>query len=294
MELSFTEKGEKETRGMPKCMTEEELAALYLAAEGSLNKNSKPTKEVICSLLVKMIPAIQWFTDGKSPAKGQPKKPVKVRPKKLVKAGKSKAPVVNRKPVKKCGPTPAVPEPNEAAPKDQDGTEKNKTVVDGQEDAEEGVGQNGGDGQVETDTTGDKPVCKFYDAGRCKFSKRGGVEGECPFRHPRTCRAFDRRGPVGCKSEPCPSGKMHRKVCAELLKGKCPHRVGKCEFYHPPMLSRNLEKQRKKKEEDAREKSDIKNLMDFHKQQMVMIPFFLPVPCFQYLPQFFPKPSAKG
>ena len=99
-----------------------------------------------------MVPAIQWFTDGKSPAKGQPKKPVKVRPKKLVKAGKSKAPVVNRKPVKKCGPTPAVPEPNEAAPKDQDGTEKNKTVVDGQEDAEEGVGQNGGDGQGETDT----------------------------------------------------------------------------------------------------------------------------------------------
>ena len=87
---------------------------------------------------------------------------------------------------------------------------------------------------------------------------------------------------------------MHRKVCAELLKGKCTHRVGKCEFYHPPMLSRNLEKQRKKKEEDAREKSDIKNLMDFHKQQMVMIPFFLPVPCFQYLPQFFPMPSAKG
>ena len=133
---------------MPKCMTEEELAALYLAAEGSLNKNSKPTKEVICSLLVKMIPAIQWFTDGKSPAKGQPKKLVKVRSKKVVKAGKSKAPDVNRKPVKKSGPTPAVPEPNQAAPEDQDGTEKNKTVVDGQEDAEEGVGQNGGDGQV--------------------------------------------------------------------------------------------------------------------------------------------------
>ena len=39
-------------------------------------------------------------------------------------------------------------------------TEKNQAVVDGQE---------------ETDTTGDKPVRKFYDAGRCKFSKRGSA-----------------------------------------------------------------------------------------------------------------------
>ena len=69
----MTARGEKETHGMPICMTEEELAALYLAAEGSLNKNSKPTKEVICSLLVKMIPAIQWFTDGKSQGKSSPK-----------------------------------------------------------------------------------------------------------------------------------------------------------------------------------------------------------------------------
>ena len=286
MELSLTVRGEEETTGMPISMTKDESAALYLAAEGNLYKFSKPSKEVLCSLLVKMIPAIQWFTDGKSQGKVQPKKLVKGQPKKLKKAGKSTAPVVNQEPVKKCDSTQAVTEQMEAAKKDQAVTDQEKTDADGQ-------GETDTTGE-ETETTDDKPVCRFYDAGRCKFSKQGGAEGECPFRHPKTCRAFDRRGPVGCKSETCPSGKMHRKVCAGLLKGKCPHKVGKCEFYHPPILSRHLAKQRKKTEEDAREKTDIKNLMDFYKQPMFMIPCFLPIPCFPYLSEFFPKSLAKG
>ena len=275
--MDLTARGEKETTEIN--LTKAEFAALYLAAEGKLKKSSEQKKEVLCSLLVKMIPAIGWFSEGKSPVSTvQPKKLPKGQL--LVKAGKkSSSPVVNSKPVKKSDSTQAVIETIMATTTDQVVTDQIQAVVDGQE---------------ETDTAGDKPVCKFYDAGRCKFSKKGGAEGDCPFRHPKTCRAFDRRGPAGCKSETCPNGKMHRKVCAELLKGKCLHKVGKCKFYHPPILSRNLEKQRKKKEDSAGEKSDIKNLMDYFKQPMFMIPFFLPAPCFPYLQQFFPGLSAKG
>ena len=274
MDLKLTERGEKAAAGI--ALSKDEFAALYLAAEGSLKKSSTQKKEVICSLLVKMLPAIGWFdVQPKNLPESQP--PV-LPPKKLVKAGKkSSTPVVTRKPVKKSDSTQAVMEPLMAATPNQAVPDKNQDVVDGQE---------------ETDTTGDKPVCKFYDAGRCKFSKKRGAEGTCPFRHPKTCRAFDRRGPSGCKSEQCP--KMHRKVCAELLKGKCLHKVGKCEFYHPPILSRSFEKQRKNKVESAGEKSDINYLMDYFKQQMFLIPCFLPAPCFPYLQQFFPVPSAKG
>ena len=84
MDVNLSARGEKESAGIG--LTKDEFAALFLAAEGRLKKSSAQKKEVICSLLVKMVPAIGWFSDiqPKNLTKNQP---TALPPKKLVKAG---------------------------------------------------------------------------------------------------------------------------------------------------------------------------------------------------------------
>lgn len=91
----------------------------------------------------------------------------------------------------------------------------------------------------------EKPVCKFFDAGKC--TPRKGQTCENP--HPPTCKAFDRKGKEGCKEEPCPRGKHHRRVCEKFTKGNCPY-DDKCRLYHPPKLGKEIETQKKKKQEE--------------------------------------------
>ena len=54
-------------------------------------------------------------------------------------------------------------------------------------------------------TSRQQATATFYKVGRCKFSKKKGVDGAlCPRKHPPTCRAFDYKGLDGCNSQSCP------------------------------------------------------------------------------------------
>ena len=141
-------------------------------------------------------------------------------------------------------------------------------------------------GQQATDTAGSLTVCKFYKVGRCKFSKKNGVDGaSCPMKHPPTCRAFDYKGPDGCNLEPCPKGLLHRTVCAKLRRGDCLRKAGQCHWYHPPQLSKRITAEKKKKKEEE-EKLEMKTLLS--EMRSLRQAQFMPFPAMQY--PFFQQP----
>ena len=141
-------------------------------------------------------------------------------------------------------------------------------------------------------------ICRFYKVGRCKFSKKKGDDGEakCPRSHPPTCRAFDDKGPDGCKSEPCPKGKYQRKVCAKLLTGECQRKAGNCYWYHPPLLSQKIKAQQKKKKEEE-EKLEMRQMLEemrsLRQPQVMQFPVQMPYP-FYTMPQPVPTPVNSG
>ena len=94
-----------------------------------------------------------------------------------------------------------------------------------------------------------KAICRYFDAGNCKYGK-GQLKGQvCPEPHPPTCKAFDRKGKEGCKETPCPQGKHHRRVCPKFMKGACTFKDN-CRYYHPPQLGKEIEAKKKKKQEE--------------------------------------------
>ena len=153
------------------------------------------------------------------------------------------------------------------------------------------------DGHEAAVTGSDEAVCKFYKVGKCKFGKKGdqgpdAKEAKCPKSHPPPCRAFDERGPDGCKSDPCPKGKFHRSVCGKLLEGKCPKKSGNCYLYHPPKLSQKIMAGLKKKEEEDRlEMSQmLAEMRSIRQAQLVQFPLQMPPYPFYAMPQPVPAP----
>ena len=74
----------------------------------------------------------------------------------------------------------------------------------------------------ENQTIHDKPLCRFYKQGRCKFGISGRKEGLCPFSHPKSCKKFlenGTRGPRGCnKGNQCEY--LHPLMCYRSIKEK--------------------------------------------------------------------------
>lgn len=112
---------------------------------------------------------------------------------------------------------------------------------------------------VECPDKQEKPVCRFFLVGNCKFEK--SEDKKCPYSHPKVCKAYDKRGPAGCHEKECPQG-LHRKICEKLINGNCRRKPGKCGFYHPTQLRRNS-RSNKKKEEESSDKSEwLETIMD--------------------------------
>ena len=107
----------------------------------------------------------------------------------------------------------------------------------------------------------EKPVCRFFLVGNCKFEK--SEDKKCPYSHPKVCKAYDKRGPSGCHEKECPQG-LHRKICDKLINGNCRRKPEKCGFYHPTHLRRvNSQAKKKKKEEESSDKSEwLQTIMD--------------------------------
>ena len=72
-----------------------------------------------------------------------------------------------------------------------------------------------------------KPVCKFFTNGKCKFNK------ECRFQHPKICQKFRHHGDSKYDANGC-DGKcdeFHPNACRNSLKSKtCTYK--ECRFYH--------------------------------------------------------------
>ena len=135
---------------------------------------------------------------------------------------------------------------------------------------------------------------KLDDVNSAKKGDDG--EAKCPRSHPPTCRAFDDKGPDGCKSEPCPKGKYHRKVCAKLLSGECQRKAGNCYWYHPPLLSQKIKAQQKKRKEEE-EKLEMRQMLEemrsLRQPQVMQFPVQMPYP-FYTMPQPAPTPFNSG
>ena len=139
----------------------------------------------------------------------------------------------------------------------------------------------------------DETVCRFFKVGKCKFSKKSSDRGsECPKIHPTPCRQWDEKGPDACSPE-CSRGKFHRSVCEKLLKGECLKKAGQCKWYHPPLLSKRILAERKKKQEDE-DKLEMKSLLEEMKQfkQAHFLP--VPMPPFYQMSPTIPSTSRRG
>ena len=148
------------------------------------------------------------------------------------------------------------------------------------------------DGHEAAVTDSEETVCKFYKVGKCKFGKKGEQAATCRKVHPPPCRAFDDKGPEGCKSDPCPKGKFHRTVCAKLIAGECNKKQGNCSLYHPPKLSQKIKARltKKKEEEERRELSQmLAELRSLKQPQLVQFPH-----PFYTMPQPVPTPTNCG
>ena len=80
----------------------------------------------------------------------------------------------------------------------------------------------------------------------------------CPFKHPETelvCKKFSQWGQKGC-ANPCALNLLHKTECKYWMSGNC--NKPQCRFYHPPLLGKEIEKEKnkKKKEEEKKAKSD--------------------------------------
>ena len=140
----------------------------------------------------------------------------------------------------------------------------------------------------------DEAVCRFFKVGKCKFSKKSSDRGsECPKIHPTPCRQWDEKGPEACSPE-CSRGKFHRSVCEKLLKGECLKKAGQCKWYHPPLLSKRILAERKKKQEDE-DKLEMKSLLEEMKQfkQAHFLPMPMPTPFYQ-MPPTIPSTTRRG
>ena len=83
-----------------------------------------------------------------------------------------------------------------------------------------------------------KPICRFYKKGKCKYGISGKSGGECSYRHPKICKKYTNYGKFsdqGCNSSSC--DKWHPRICyTGVNTGKCLKKD--CRYYHGSFIKR--------------------------------------------------------
>jgi hypothetical protein len=263
--LKLSEEGRRRIKSV--ALTELEAKVLIGATKKTLKhelvKNTKLTRAVLADTLVKLLPLCDNLFDKKSFSSTEVAPDItKVAQEVIEKYNETSilAAVVEK-------------------------TTEKTTNIDSSDHSKDAASSNKA---VDTKDNQEKPICRFFLVGRCRYEKSGATK--CPYTHPKICKAFDKHGPDACKEKECPQG-LHRKICEKLVKnGDC--RRKKCGFYHPVQLRKKSRAKMKDENEDKSRWQET--LMDGFKNfsfspQIMQFPTF-PVIAVMAIP---PPPTSK-